>query len=58
MYLIWVRGLRGPEPQKCIELPRDMNGKELAHIVKRQLLPHEFACSLTYLAQLYPAPEV
>lgn len=54
-YLIWIAGLRGPEPQLCDEVPVNGAGK-----AKDTLAIHEIAdtdqSDLSELARRYPAP--
>jgi hypothetical protein len=54
-YLIWIAGLRGPEPQLCSEVPVNGSGK-----AKDTLAIHAIADTdqrgLKQLAEAYPAP--
>lgn len=59
MYLIWVDGLRGPEVQKCIELPRDnATNKDKPILGKMPLSEEEFNLPLTDLKRKYLAPSL
>ena len=57
-YLVYVRGLRGPELQKWPELVVLPNGKVAAHIEARAVSAAVYALPLADLAAFYPPPEV
>lgn len=56
-YLVWIVGLRGPEPQLWYDKQVDGTGK-----AKKYLSIHEIADDdrrdLKQLANIYPAPEI
>jgi len=54
-FLVWVRGLRGPAPQKWAELYFGLgNWKRRQVLAWQPLSADEFEMSLDYLARLYP----
>lgn len=56
-WLIWVPGMRGPEAQKCTDIPRsNANHKEYPLIGKFPLTEEEFGLCLNELSEIYPAP--
>lgn len=53
--LIWVKGLRGPEAQKCTELPRNnATSREYPVLAKHGLTHLEFQLCLDDLKKMYP----
>lgn len=54
-YLIWIAGLRGPEPQLCYDKPVDGTGKPKPNLAIHPLEDDDKR-SLTQLAKAYPAP--
>lgn len=54
-YLIWIAGLRGPEPQLCYDKPVDGHGKAKPCLSKHRIEDDD-SRSLTELAAAYPAP--
>lgn len=54
-FLIWIAGLRGPEPQLCYEKPVDGAGKPKPYLdcVK---LDHKDTRTFKELIRDYPAP--
>ena len=55
-HLVWVPGLRGPEPQRWPETITGADGKERPTLKKYPLRPDEAQLSLHVLAKLYPPP--
>jgi hypothetical protein len=55
-WLLWVRGTKGPEPQKCVDLPRDMTGRPRDVLAKHALTAELYREPLRVLATLFPAP--
>jgi len=53
---VWVRGLRGPEPEKW---PHDMptNRSDKVVLASRDLSAGEYALAICILEQRYPAPK-
>jgi hypothetical protein len=55
MYFVWVRGLRGPTPQKWTQFEKDKGCDCLAG----REIPSDLAhLSLRQLAALFPAPSI
>jgi len=52
-YLVWINGLRGPEPQKWAE-KQTANGKPVPTLAKHELTPLEANMPLSELANRYP----
>lgn len=53
---VWIKGLRGPEPQKW---PADMSGiasSKHTVLAEHVLGPDEFSLTVPILEQRYPAP--
>jgi len=58
-YLVWVRGLSGPEPQKWTALEFGIdNSRQSQVLAYRELSREERALSLATLAERYPAPRI
>jgi hypothetical protein len=57
-YLIWIAGLRGPEPQLCYEKPVDGTGKPKSNLAIYQIDDNDHWMGFKELVQKYPAPEV
>ena len=54
-YLIWIAGLRGPEPQLCYDKPVDGTGKPKKCLVEYKLEDDDKR-SFKDLIAAYPAP--
>lgn len=52
-YLVWIDGLRGPEPQKWAE-NQTSNGKPVPTLAKHELTPLEANMPLSELVNRYP----
>src|SRR5262245_10391212 len=55
-FLVYVAGLRGPEPQKWPEILRDAANKARPHIVAHELTAEQYALPLNRLVELRPPP--
>lgn len=55
-FLVWVHGLKGPEPQKWPNMIAGPDGKEKPYLCKHQLKADEIDLPLRVLAKIYPAP--
>ena len=56
-YLVWVRGLEGPEPQKWAELDFGIGEWRRPQVLAwRELPDEERGLSLSQLARRYPPP--
>jgi hypothetical protein len=54
-WLIWVKGLRRPEAQKCTELPRNnATSREYPVLAKHELSEQEMIWPLALLEEKYP----
>jgi hypothetical protein len=53
---VYVRGMRGPAPEKWPEPIIDMAGKELPALIKHKLTETESKLSLEQLVAKYPPP--
>jgi hypothetical protein len=56
-YLLWIRGNRSPEPQKCHEIPLDMNEKPYPFLEKHAITSEQMAKPLNELAKEFPPPQ-
>jgi len=56
MFLIYVHGMKGPQPQKVETIPINSQGKLLPTLAKHVLRPDEHGLPLKILEALYPAP--
>jgi len=54
-YLIWIAGLRGPEPQLCYDKPVDGTGKPKKCLAEHKLEDGDKR-SFNELIAAYPAP--
>jgi hypothetical protein len=54
MYFVWIRGLRGPEPQKWSQLEKQRGRDYLKGWV---IPPDQHRLTLDQLAALYPRPD-
>jgi hypothetical protein len=58
-YLVWVRGLDGPEPQKWARLDSGMGqGRPPQMLAWLELPVEERSLSLSMLARRYPPPRI
>ncbi len=58
-YLVWVRGLDGPEPQKWAELDFGVGEWKRPQVLAfRELSEEERSLPLSALARRYPPPRV
>jgi hypothetical protein len=57
-WLLWIRGPKGPEPQKCVDLPCDMTGRPRDVLAKHALTAELYREPLRLLATAFPAPKV
>jgi hypothetical protein len=55
-WLLWVQGIKGPEPQKCVDLPCDMTGRPRDVLAKHALTAAQYREPLRVLATVFPAP--
>lgn len=55
MYFVWIKGLRGPTPQKWTRFEKD-RGRE--YLVGWEIPPDLEHLSLRQLAALFPAPPI
>lgn len=56
-YFVWVRGLRGPAPQKWAELDFGVGDWKKRYVIAHYALTQDDAKrTLDELARLYPAP--
>lgn len=58
MMLVYVKGLRGPEPEKWPEILRDMNGKAKPYLALHPLTVEQELLSLDELVKKFPPPKV
>jgi hypothetical protein len=57
-WLPWVRGTKGPEPQKWVDLPRDMAGRPRDVLAKHALTAEQYREPLRVLATMFPVPKI
>jgi hypothetical protein len=56
MWLAWIKGPKGPEPQLWHVKPHASAGKPVEPLAERLLTEREQSISLDELAMRYPAP--
>jgi hypothetical protein len=56
-FIVWVRGLQGPEIQKWTGMMIGANGKPRDHLAAYAVSPEEYALPFEVLERLYPAPK-
>jgi hypothetical protein len=56
MWLIWVRGFRGWEPQKCAELQTNGAGVPISVTYRHALTAEQFKLPLRELEKIFPPP--
>lgn len=54
--LVWIKGSRGPEPQKWPADSPARNSNDRAILAEHQLGRDEFSLTIAILEQRYPAP--
>ncbi len=56
-YLVYVWGLKGPQPEKWPEMLVDMNGQPRPHLVAHRLNADLARLPLDILVQFFPPPQ-
>lgn len=55
-YVVWVRGLSGPEIQKWTDMMIGANGRPRDHLSAHAVPPDIYALPFSVLEKLYPPP--